>query len=150
MLSPRCYLSLFNCEASQCAHATHRPPRSPGAVKVNLDSIWILLFCFSRELAFKLSWIYYMFHALAFYCQPYRCGQQMDNVFECGAVYSFLLVFADNSRQLPPLHPEQQLKLKQLTVMTLAEKAKVPCTNLDTSATRLARVTSEQKEMTFR
>ncbi|CAM6091837.1 unnamed protein product [Calypogeia fissa] len=33
--------------------------------------------------------------------------------------------YKNNSRQLPPLHPEQQLKLKQLTVMTLAEKSKV-------------------------
>lgn len=33
--------------------------------------------------------------------------------------------FVDNAQVLPKLDPQQELKLKQLTVMTLAETAKV-------------------------
>ena len=37
----------------------------------------------------------------------------------------FLLYIVDNAAQLPPLGADQKLKLKQLTVLTLAEAAKV-------------------------
>jgi hypothetical protein len=38
---------------------------------------------------------------------------------------NFLFCVADNAEMLPPLDPQQALKLKQLTVMTLAETSKV-------------------------